>query len=304
MSVTQYKKYFWLVDTIRSAGKITKEQIDRKWASSRYNDTHETTFPDTSFYRIRRDIEELFDIEILCDRASGRYYIDDSDLNSRTKQWLLSQFSMSQSLDASRELRDSIIYESIPAGTQYLTTIVSAMSESKMLLVSHLRFDSTEPPHVFFLSPLCLKVFKQRWYVLGLVEEKDGTHPAKNEPRIYSLDRIGNLEIIERTFKRPKHFDAKAYFSGFYGVFCGSQYKPEHVRARVTSEVSAKYLRSLPLHHSQSEPEPCVFEWFIAPTFDFVQQLRTFGSELEILAPSSLREQFRAEAEQLRKLYS
>ena len=24
MSVVQYKKYFWLVDTIRSAGKITK----------------------------------------------------------------------------------------------------------------------------------------------------------------------------------------------------------------------------------------------------------------------------------------
>lgn len=31
MSVVQYKKYFWLVDTIRSAGKITKEQ-DRKMA--------------------------------------------------------------------------------------------------------------------------------------------------------------------------------------------------------------------------------------------------------------------------------
>ena len=40
MSVVQYKKYFWLVDTIRSAGKITKEQIDRKWSSSRYNDSH------------------------------------------------------------------------------------------------------------------------------------------------------------------------------------------------------------------------------------------------------------------------
>ncbi len=31
------KKYIWLVDTIRSAGKITKEQIDRKWFGSRYN---------------------------------------------------------------------------------------------------------------------------------------------------------------------------------------------------------------------------------------------------------------------------
>lgn len=74
MSVVQYKKYFWLVDTIRSAGKITKEQIDRKWSGSRYNDSHETSIPDTSFYRIRRDIEELFDIEILCDRADSTYF--------------------------------------------------------------------------------------------------------------------------------------------------------------------------------------------------------------------------------------
>ena len=29
MSVLQYNKYIWLVDTIRSAGKITKEDIDR-----------------------------------------------------------------------------------------------------------------------------------------------------------------------------------------------------------------------------------------------------------------------------------
>ena len=29
MAVTQYSKYIWLVDTIRSAGKITRAEIDR-----------------------------------------------------------------------------------------------------------------------------------------------------------------------------------------------------------------------------------------------------------------------------------
>ena len=246
---------------VQSAGKITKAEIDRRWMHSSLNEYHESRIPDRTFYRCLNEIEMLFDIEILCERSpyGGQYYIAESDSNSKTKQWLLSQFAMSQSLDTSRELQDQILYEPIPAGTEYLTTIVEAMREKKKLHVAHLRFDSTEPPHEFLLAPLCLKVFK-------------------------------------------KKFNPKAYFSGYYGVFCGKQYTPEIVRARVVP-IAAKFLRSLPLHHSQKEIEPCVFEWFVAPTLDFIQQLRTYGSELEILHPQSLREQFKAELEQQLALY-
>jgi len=62
-------------------------------------------------------------------------------------------------------------------------------------------------------------------------------------------------------------------------------------------------VRSLPLHHSQQEVEPCVFEWFVAPTLDFVQQLRTHGSKMEILAPESLRKQFSEEAKRILNMY-
>jgi predicted DNA-binding transcriptional regulator YafY len=303
MSVSQYKRYIWLVDIIRSAGKISKEEIDRKWANARINDNHESRLADSTFFRYKNDIEELFDIEILCDRTNGLYYIDDSDINSQTKQWLLSQFAVSQSLDTSRELRDRILYEPIPEGTEYLTTIVNAMRDSKWLQVSHLRFDSKEPPHIFLLAPLCLKVFKQRWYVLGFVEELDGVHNIpKDEPRLYALDRMKHMETMEKTFQLPKDFDPQSYFSGFYGVFRGKQFTPELIRARF-SEDAAPYVRSLPLHHSQQEVEPCVFEWFVAPTLDFVQQLRTHGSKMEILAPESLRKQFSEEAKRILNMY-
>ena len=303
MSVVQYKKYVWLVDTIRSAGKISREEIDRKWAGARINDNHESRLPDSTFFRYKNDVEELFDIEILCDRANGLYYINDTDINSRTKQWLLSQFAVSQSLDTSRELRDRILYEPIPEGTEFLTTIVNAMRDSRWLQVSHLRFESKEAPHIFHLAPLCLKVFKQRWYVLGFVEEIDSVHSTpKDEPRLYALDRIRHMETMEKTFRLPKNFDPQAYFSGYYGVFCGKQFTPERIRVRI-SESAAPFVRSLPLHHSQKEVEPCVFEWFVAPTLDFIQQLRTHGSEIEILAPQSLRRQFAEEARRILKMY-
>ncbi len=303
MSVSQYKKYIWLVDTIRSAGKISREEIDRKWANSSINENHERGLADSTFFRYKNDVEILFDIEILCDRANGLYYIDDSDINSKTKQWLLSQFAVSQSLDTSRELRDRILYEPIPEGTEYLTTIVNAMRDSKWLRVSHLRFDSKDAPHVFLLAPLCLKVFKQRWYVLGFVEEIDGIgNIPKDEPRLYALDRIKHIDTEEKTFRLPKNFDPQSYFSGYYGVFRGKQFTPEIIRARL-SEAAAPFVRSLPIHHSQKEVESCVFEWFVAPTLDFVQQLRTYGSELEILAPESLRQQFAEEAQKVLNYY-
>ncbi len=303
MSVVQYKKYIWLVDTIRSAGRITREEISRKWVSSRYNDNHEPGIPEASFHRYRRDVEELFDIEIACNRTTGEYYIADSDINGKTKQWLLSQFAVSQSLDTSRELRDRILYEPIPEGTEYLTTFVNAMRDNRWVCVTHLRFDSKDEPHIFHLAPLCLKVFKQRWYVLGFIEETDGSHVIpESEWRIYALDRIKKVEPIDKTFSLPKDFDAKAYFSNYYGVFCGEKYKPQLIRARFSKD-DAPYVRSLPLHHSQQEVEPCIFEWFVAPTFDFIQQLRTHGADVEILAPESLRNAFIKEAQEVLKMY-
>lgn len=305
MALIQYNKYIWLVDTIRSAGKITRLDIDRRWAQSHLNEYHESRIPERTFYRWINEIQLLFDIEIKCQRTSnvGLYYIADSDTNSRTKQWLLSQLALNQTLDVSRELCDSILYEPIPGGAEYLITVVDAMRNHKMLHMSHLRFDSAEPPHVFLLAPLCLKVFKQRWYVLGMVKELEPMLSAsRSEPRLYALDRVQHMELTERTFKQPKHFSPQQYFNGYYGVFCGSQYQPEIIQVRV-EPLAAKFLRSLPLHHSQKEIEPCVFEWFVAPTLDFVQQLRTFGSELEILQPASLRDQFKSDLEKQLALY-
>jgi predicted DNA-binding transcriptional regulator YafY len=46
-----------------------------------------------------------------------------------------------------------------------------------------------------------------------------------------------------------------------------------------------------------------VFNYYIAPTYDFIQELRTQGSTLEVLEPKWLREQFAEEAKKLVKMY-
>ena len=148
------------------------------------------------------------------------------------------------------------------------------------------------------LSPYCLKVFKQRWYVAGC----PSTHP--NETRIYALDRVQMMRPTDQTFIYPKQFDAKAFFAPYYGVFRNAT--PTKVIIEANPQ-SAQFLRLLPLHVSQKELRQfhgnTFFEYYIAPTLDFIQELRTHGTDIRVREPEELVAIFREEAQKAYEMY-
>lgn len=297
-SARMFAAYIWLADTIWSHGPISRQDIDSLWSRASINDEHSSCIPERTFHRYKDAVQELFGIEIRCDKAAGSlYYINSDTIGDRgsIKQWILNQFALDNTLNVSRELRGRIVYENIPSGIKFLTQIVDAMRDGHKMLMKHHSFGSSEP-HEYIIAPYCLKVFKQRWYVLAKI-------PHSRHLRIFSLDRIVALNTLTETFKFPKDFDAETYFAPYYGVFSGECYTPELVRIRVTP-IGASFLRTLPLHKTQEEPEPNVFTYFIAPTLDFIQELRTHGAELEVLSPQWLRDKFADEARQTLHNYS
>ena len=80
----------------------------------------------------------------------------------------------------------------------------------------------------------------------------------------------------------------------------------EPVALKVDSWQS-KYLRTLPLHHSQVEVERneeySIFEYRLCPTFDFQQKLLSMGDSVEVLAPKALREEIDINACEMASLY-
>lgn len=64
---------------------------------------------------------------------------------------------------------------------------------------------------------------------------------------------------------------------------------------------------TLPFHGSQFElernDEYSTFGFYVAPTYDFIQELRKFGSALEVLEPAHLRDEFKEKSENLAKMY-
>lgn len=294
MQVRFLQRYVWLINTITQSGGISKDDLDRRWACSSVNDDHEPVYPARTFLRHKEDIAEIFGIEIVYNRKTNLYSIAQTgDVRTgELRRWLLNSFIVSNTLIESQQLHDRILAEQIPEGQELVPTIIEAMRNNQVLEVEHRRFGQT--PQTFMLEPYCLKVFKQRWYVYGC----PSNHPG--ERRIYALDRVASVQVTPQTFALPEDFDAEAEFANYYGVFTNRE--AELVRVRI-NKVGAPYMRTLPLHHSQKEvlttDDYAEFTFWIAPTFDFIQQLRTHGSQLEVLSPEWLRKEMYEDVKKL-----
>ena len=278
-----FECYIWLINTV-ARGPISRADIDDKWARSSINDYKKDYIPESTFHRWRDTVELLFDITIKCN-THGEYYIEDvarlrdADMRGR----MLNLMSVNSLLKDSKELRDQILFEPVPSGEIFLAPILEALRDSCAIEMTYQSFNK-EQPATFIVEPYCLKMFKQRWYLLAYSPELD-------EMRIYSLDRIHAIEPTNQKYKLPDDFDAETFFKHTYGV-SGMEDRPQIVEIRIEA-YQANYLRSLPLHHSQKEllrtDEYSVFSYYLRPTFDFVQELLSMGETVEVLEPASLR---------------
>ncbi|MCL2073424.1 MAG: WYL domain-containing protein [Marinilabiliaceae bacterium] len=283
-----FRRYAWLVDTIYRKEKITFDEINKLWKRSNLNESEET-LPRRTFNNHRQAIEEMFDINIECDKFDDyKYFIENRDDMEKggISTRLLNSFAVNNLLSDSHKLKNRILYEKIPSGDRYLTTIIEAMREEQTLQMTYHSF-WREEPNTFEIEPYCVKIFKQRWYVVAKT-------PIYEELRTFSLDRIKNLKITEKKFKMPKEFNPETFFDNVFGIVIDEDISPCIVQLKVFGN-QRKYMQSLPLHHSQQESEikenDSIFSYYLSPTFDFKQELLSLGNKIEVISPDWLRKE-------------
>ena len=277
-------KYVWLVDTIYKAGRITYEEINQKWIEQEIDDK---PIPLRTFHKWRIAIEEMFHLNIECERKGGyHYYIGNVDEIKRggLRNWLLKNISISNLLLDCQSLKDRILLEVIPSGQEYLATILDAMKTNNQLCITYQSYWRDEPS-TFTVYPYCVKLFKQRWYLVAL-------SPYYEKVMIYALDRIKDMEVEDEFFIYPDDFDPETFFEGCIGVIVDEEYGIETVRLKVSANQS-NYIRSLPMHSSQMETERnddySIFTLEVRPTYDFQQEILKNGADMEVLSPEWLR---------------
>lgn len=281
------KRYLWLINTLKSNGEMTFDEIAECWEHSSLNDTGATLIKRT-FYNHCQAIARHFGVDIECRRGRGLnlYRIVNPEAieeNSLTK-WALDSFSLGELLLGNTAISDKILLEDIPSGREWLEPILRALQQNRKLNIEYENFVGLK--FKGSISPLCVKLFKRRWYVLALVHN--------DRYRIFSLDRVTSLDIATEKFEYPNNFSPVEYFRDVYGIIAGVERKVQNIHIRAYAELPG-YLRSLPLHPTQHELETgdgyTDFSLRLVPTFDFIQELLLHREQLEVIAPQSLRDE-------------
>ena len=299
MAKDSFKRYIWLLDTIQRFGRITLKDLKAKWEKSSVNDEGKP-LAERTFANYRANIEQIFNIEIKCDRATNEYFIDNEyDLNGNSiRDWMLNSLSLRNLLNESVGLHERLIIEDVPSSHRFLTVIIDAMRDNRRVCISYKGYNMSDYQDMF-IHPYCLRLFKRRWYIIAYSEYSKGN-------RLFMLDRARSVEVLTDSFTMPEGFDAEEYFNDIYGVRQTDRSEMTKVVLKVNAN-RCDLLRNLPLHPSQKEIETTseysIFKVELKPNFDLKQELISYLDALEVLEPVSLRDELRMTIKSMYRKY-
>lgn len=273
-------KYIWILDTIQRYGRISRKELCRLWLNS--NVSGGEPLARRTFYNYRQGIEELFNINIGYSNSTFEYYIENEGDTGSLNSWLINSMSINGMLSDAKDISERVMLEEVPSARNYLPTVIEALKTSRKIRFSYTPFYRVNATDGIVLEPYFVRIFKQRWYVIGY-------NTADKKIKTYSLDRFNDISITDETFQMPD-LRVNDFFRNYFGIITsGSEVKD--IVLRVKSE-QAKYFRALPLHHSQREEiydSYSLFYYRMFITYDFVQELLSHGDSITVISPVELK---------------
>jgi hypothetical protein len=284
-TLTLFKEYNWLIDTIHRARYISLRELNEQWVETEMSGGVEMSR--MTFFRHKCDIEEMFGVQIDFDRKRGKYFIGNAEVLSRdsVQNWMLSTLSVSNLLGESKALQDRILLEHVPSVVGRMEPIITAMRKSVKLRMAYRKYDNGVAKE-YLVAPYCIKLYRQRWYMLALYDE-DRLH-------VFAFDRIEQVVVTQECFVIDPDFDAQAYYADCMGVTKIESVKPQRVVLRAFGN-ECDYVRSLPVHASQRELGSgdgyTDFEYYVRPTLELCGHILSRGARMKVILPQSLADQ-------------
>ncbi len=249
------------------------------------DDTLYMGFSIRTFQRDIREISNVFGIDIAYSRSLKGYFISQSEMEHMNFQRMMEAFDMFHSLNLAHDLKPYIhLEEQQPQGTDNLYGLLHAIKNRRQIHFVYRKFHEDELRQRK-ADPYAMKEFKNRWYVIAR-DEADG------KTKCFALDRLSDLHITDHGFQYPAGFNAQEMFRPFFGIVSPEGMLPEEVVLSFDAH-QGKYIKSLPLHHSQTvvldNDQEVQVKLKLCITYDFIQELLSHGERVKVLAPESLK---------------
>lgn len=188
-------------------------------------------------------------------------------------------------------------------GMDLLQQLYEAIRDKKVIEYAYQAFTEAQP-QVVVLHPYLLKKYNHRWFLIGL-------NHTNNRLWISALDRFKSDPKIKHRLpyiaQLTADFDARHHFAHVVGVTVPENTPVEKVVLKFTPH-RAPYVLTKPLHSSQQLVKTYAngaaqISYALIPNKELEMQLLSFGPDVEIIKPLSLREKMKKLTTQLAALY-
>lgn len=251
-----------------------------------------------TFQRAVNEISRLYKVDIKYDKSQKVYFIEQDDRDAQSER-LMESFDLFNAIRMGNSFGNHLIFENRKAlGTEHMHGLLHAIRSRVEVRFNYRKFDDDSVSERR-VKPIVIKEARNRWY---LTAQDTMDEVIKN----FGLDRIGELYISNKKFRKINDFDAEEEFKYTFGIINGTGEKPEKIVLSFTP-TEGRYVKSLPLHHSQKEilnnEEECRFEYELAPTYDFKMEILSYGNTVKVIEPESLKKDIVAQLEKALEKY-
>ena len=168
-------------------------------------------------------------------------------------------------------------------GNEYLSILLSGIRQKKYTYFEYASFIS-DKKKARKVVPLLLKEYRNRWYLICF-------DCVKEAIITYALERMENVEVSDVVSVESISFDNDKFFQNAIGITVNNS-NPELVVFKADN-VASKYIDSQPFHSSQlmvkEGKNKTTFSLQVIISEELIRTFMSYGGELEILEPDSLR---------------
>jgi predicted DNA-binding transcriptional regulator YafY len=263
------------------------------------DDTLNVGFSKRTFERDKKEIRNIFQINIEYSASRKGYYIEENEGQRNNIMQSMEYFEVFNSLQLARGISPHLLLENRkPQGTENLPKLIHAIKKNTQVRFRYQKFSEGQESETL-IEPYALKEFKYRWYLIGK-DCKD------NAIKRFALDRLFNLEITKKTFDFPENYDIQESYRHCFGIINPENEEPQEI-ILAFSPFQGKYIKTLPLHESQQilvdNEQELRIRLYLRITHDFVMEILSHSSNVKVLAPEVLIERVKNELQNSLNLY-
>lgn len=184
-------------------------------------------------------------------------------------------------------------------GIGHFQALLGAIINKQPLTISYKPFG--KPERSMNIHPYYLKQYNDRWFLVAQTEGFD-------DLSVLAIDRIDFIKTLHIPFIKS-NVDMEDYFGDSVGVTVFPDRPIEEVRLRVNAK-RYPYLATKPIHWSQTELKDEATEEYkvvrlkIRINNELESAILSFGDDVEVLAPESLRLKIGEKIERLARKYN